>query len=116
MTLWATGGVLVGLLLVVLMVGVGALDGDEPDPGPRPPAEPEGEEAVAELLAAWERSGTATFRGRSRPRPRAAPDGRSFAQPVIVVQRPPDHLTISGGQVDGFLDGRSAVCSRPPGG
>ena len=73
-------------------------------------------DAVADFLAAYERSRTATF-VVEQTFARTAPDGRSITYERRLVQRPPDdRLLVGGGNAEGRLDGRVVRCSTAPDG
>ena len=71
---------------------------------------------VADFVAAYERSRTATF-VVEQVFTRTAPDGRSLTYERRLVQRPPDdRLLVGGGNAEGRIGGRVVRCSTSPDG
>ena len=71
---------------------------------------------VAEFLAAYERSRTATF-VVEQLFTRTAPDGRALSYEVRLAQRPPDdRLLIGGGNAEGRVGGNVVRCATEPSG
>lgn len=115
------GSVPFGVVAIGLMVGVlagvvlAAILHTPPQPT-EPGAEVSGLEvgvsdpvAVDELVAAWERSRTETYRSVSRWH-RVTPAGGEMARTRILVQRPPDRVLRAGGQVEGSVGGVRYLC------
>lgn len=99
---------------VVVVAGLLAVlpgeDGDGTDAGRTGPR------VVADFLAAYERSRTATFVAE-QTFTRTTPDGASLGYERRLVQRPPDdRLVVGAGAADGRLDGRVVRCSTRPDG
>lgn len=114
------------VIVVVAAVAVGSAGGPAATAAPRPPAavtEVGGRAAtvarsdpaaVAALLAAWQRSRTATFVVRSTFERRVT-GGQQLRAESLLAQRPPDRLLRQDGTVSGRLGGRRVACTQVDG-
>jgi hypothetical protein len=87
--------------LAVGLVGVLAIAVLDDDRGP----------AAEDLLAAYERSRTATY-VIVETFERRLLDGRTFSSDIVTAQRPPDRLIIDGSTISGIRDGQRLACAR----
>jgi hypothetical protein len=100
--------VVLGLATLGAVAGWLARDGnDEPEGPDRPAAE--------RFLAAWERSREATFRMEADFL-RTGSSGAQLADDLLIVQRPPDRLTVDGDGATGLVDGQRIGCAARPDG
>ncbi len=107
-------GLLVGLL-VGAALGWATSRGDDGDEGGAATSTsttaPETAEAAAALVAAWERSRTATFLTGSLLE-RTNSTGTVVEIPLVVAQRPPDRVISTGSSVSGVVGGEVWVCDE----
>ena len=101
----AVAGVVVGAAVVATLVATGVLS------LPRR----EGGDPRAELVAAYERSRTATFVVESDFE-RRMDSGAVLRSAQLVAQRPPDRVVRQFGGIDGIVGGRSVLCTTTPDG
>ena len=106
------------VVLALMAVAVSDLDARPDGPPSSPPASqtdgPTGG-AVDDLVAAFARSRTATYRATGSFE-RTAPDGARLGAEVEIVQRRPDRLLRQFGEVQGRRGDRPLVCPAPAGG
>lgn len=95
--------VVAGLVVGSLLIAAVALTHDASEP------------AATQFVDAWRRSLTSTYVVVDRLDRRLV-DGRRFTTETRLAQRPPDRVSISGGRVDGWRDGRRLACAAGPGG
>jgi hypothetical protein len=99
-------------LVVGLALGVAAAvwwwpEEDAPDAG-NDPADP-----TAALLVAWQRAQNATYTAEGTFRRVLAPgEEPAVDEPIVVVQRPPDRLSLGFGSWDGIVGGDRVHCTR----
>ena len=99
------------LAAALVVAGLVAVLPEEDDDRPVAAADP-----VADFLAAYERSRTATF-VVEQTFTRTAPNGRVLSYDLRLAQRPPDdRLLVGGGNAEGRLDGNVVRCATEPSG
>lgn len=64
-----------------------------------------------EFVAAWQRSLSSTYRAEGRFR-RTVAGERLIDDPLVIVQRRPDRITLGFGSWDGVVGGRAVHCER----
>ena len=102
--------VLAVVLVALLVAGLAAaLVGD--DAGPEPVDDGGDADASEEFLAAWERSRQATFRTVSDFVRTSNSTDAELTDRIVVVQRPPDRLSIDRDGVTGLVDGLRIACT-----
>lgn len=108
-------GLLVGLLVGAALGWATSRDDEGDDGGGAATATsttaPETAEAAAALVAAWERSRTATFLTGSLLE-RTNSTGMVVEIPLVVAQRPPDRVISTGSSVSGVVGGEVWVCDE----
>lgn len=80
--------------------------GARDDPSPRP-----GADAGSDFLVAWERSLVSTYRAAGTFR-RTVGGEQLIDDPLVIVQRRPDRITLGFGSWDGVVGGRAVHCER----
>lgn len=68
-------------------------------------------DAGAEFVAAWQRSLSSTYRAEGRFR-RTVAGEQLIDDPLVIVQRRPDRITLGFGSWDGVVGGRAVHCER----
>lgn len=98
--------VVAGLAAVGLVAGLVVRDGD----GDGERVVGQGPAAAEAFLDAWAASRAATYRLEA-DFDRTAPSGVHRGEHLIIVQRPPDRLTVDADSVAGLVAGRRLTCS-----